>query len=146
MDDYFEEQQALVDAKERRGREGLAKALAFIEGSDARYFLYGDDGVPVAKQDAMADLLNMDALAFGDGVVTEFEARLSLDGGQSFIVASDLEKHEARIEAMGDEIGMAMDLETADEATRMVADSYGDDSLGFLAAYLKIAGEDLIVG
>lgn len=73
-----------------------------------------------------------------------FEARLSLDGGQSFIAAADLEKWEARIEAMAEEIGDAMDLDTTDEAARLVDADSG--TVPFLAAYLSVAAQDLIVG
>ena len=73
-----------------------------------------------------------------------FEARLSLNGGESWHSADSLERIESRLEDLGDEITDALDPDTADKAANAVDADSG--TAAFLAAYLRASETDLVIG
>ncbi len=68
------------------------KSIDFINQSNARYFTYGlegsDLGTPIAKEEAIADILNMDDDSWADGEV--FECTKEADNADLVAVAESI--------------------------------------------------------
>ncbi len=126
------------------GKVGLAEAIDFIEKSDARYFLYGDDGIPVEKQVALEDLMNMCPLAFNYGEVTEYEARFALTREDTFASIETVKKmSDDFLREYAEDIYKAMDQYVLNEVFKAVDADNGFRTV--LVTYLELAKEDLII-